>query len=100
MNMFLRLLRHWAVKWSHGGSTCEQIDAFIVDYIDGRLEPGVRHRFLKHIENCSCCKSFLEAYRRTIALSRAYGERATTEPALRMPVELVEAILAAKSASA
>ena len=91
-------LTYWLVKLTHGMLTCAEADKFVVDYLDYKLDPEVRRRFERHLENCVCCRGFLAAYRRTIDLSRAYGEGAA--PAPQMPPELMQAILDARKGSA
>ena len=91
-----KFLKHWMVKLTHGMLTCAEADAFVVDYLDDHLDPAQRRRFEQHIKRCPACHSFLEAYKRTLALSRSYGEEPRTAAVPRMPEELVQAILAAK----
>lgn len=87
---------YWLVKVTHGMLTCREADQFMVDYLEYRLDPEVRDRFENHLQNCVCCKSFLAAYKRTIELSRAYGEPVSPAAAPQMPPEIVKAILAAR----
>ncbi|MGQ0657602.1 MAG: anti-sigma factor family protein [Chromatiales bacterium] len=79
-----------------GMMTCADADAFVVDYLDGRLKEGERRLFERHIHFCRPCRAYLKAYKRTLELSRAYGEAADKVEVPRMPEQLIQAILAAK----
>lgn len=91
-SLFLRL-EHLVLKLVPGLITCAEADQFIDDYLDGRLAPQVHKRFERHLGLCRPCRSYLEAYRRSVALARASGEDAE---APEMPEELRQAILAAR----
>ena len=94
-NLFLRL-GHLMEKAVPGLITCAEADVFIDDYLDDRLEPKSRRRFERHINMCPPCRSYLTAYRRSVALSKSSGEDAA---APKMPKELLQAILAARDRS-
>ncbi|MFO1435736.1 MAG: hypothetical protein U1F34_05045 [Gammaproteobacteria bacterium] len=91
-----RFYTYWLIKLTHGMLTCGEADRFMVDYIEYKLDPRVRQRFEDHLANCICCKGFLDAYKRTIELSRAYGEPVKASEAPRMPPEVMAAILTAR----
>lgn len=50
--------------------TCEDVNRFLVDYLDDELPPGTRRRFEKHLDMCRECHTFLDQYRETIRLVR------------------------------
>lgn len=37
-------------------ATCEELEEFIGDYIDGALPDKQRRKFELHLELCGCCK--------------------------------------------
>ena len=73
---------------------CRECDAFLVDYVSGELPAEVLATFELHLSRCRNCRTYLEQYRATIDAGKtacdAYKE------GLRMPEELIQAILAAK----
>jgi Putative zinc-finger len=54
--------------------SCEQANAFIADYLDGRLDTSLRTRFDAHLHMCPSCQPFLEQYRKTIELVHEDGQ--------------------------
>lgn len=51
--------RHW---------TCEQINQFIIDYLEGGMDEVTNVQFRNHLEECPNCEIFLEQYRSTVAV--------------------------------
>lgn len=51
--------------------SCEKVDGFLLDYVEGRLDPETARRFEDHIELCPNCERYLEQYRETIRLVKA-----------------------------
>ncbi len=80
----LRKLRNWLGR----PLRCEEVNHFIVEYLDGTLAPRPRALFDAHVAACPNCSPFLEQYRQTIALVREAGAD-VPEP----PEELVEATM-------
>ena len=76
---------------------CRECDEFLVDYVAGELPLEVIATFEQHLARCRNCRVYLEQYRATIKAGKtacdAYRE------GLRMPEELIQAILAAKPKS-
>lgn len=73
--------------------TCQDLAAFMLDYVEGTLPPDVRHRFDEHLAVCDDCVHYLTDYRATIAGARALGESGVPEAVPAMPEALVRAIL-------
>lgn len=96
MNKILRRLEFWVLKLLPGMMTCAEADGFIADYIDGRLKEREQRLFERHVRVCRPCRAYLRAYKRTVELNRAQDESAKIELP-RMPEQLIQAILAAKS---
>ena len=74
--------------------TCEELIAFLGDYIAGELPPGKQEDFERHLAVCASCVAYIASYRETIRLAR----EAAGAPELRVadvPDELIAAILAA-----
>jgi predicted anti-sigma-YlaC factor YlaD len=51
--------------------TCEQLTAFIADYLAGELNPETTLAFEEHLSGCSDCTAFSNTYRRTIDVVRS-----------------------------
>jgi anti-sigma factor RsiW len=76
---------------------CRECDEFLVDYVAGDLSPDVLATFELHIARCRNCRVYLEQYRATIKAGKTACE--AYREGLRMPEELIKAILAAKPKS-
>jgi len=61
---------------------CDDIDALLMEYLDGKLSPAMRTNVEKHIQSCVACKQSLEEYR---ALFRVleYNKPEQPSPALQ-----------------
>jgi anti-sigma factor RsiW len=78
--------------------TCRELVDFLMDYLEGGLDPRVRSRFEGHVSACPSCETYLATYRETLRL----GHRLLCEPPDgavpdEVPEDLVAAILAARS---
>ncbi len=74
--------------------TCQELDDFIVDYLEGTLPVFQRLVFQLHLGMCPKCRTYLQGYRRTVRLSQdAYAEESDGQA---MPPELIDAILATR----
>ena len=60
--------------------TCQQVDALMVDYIDGALRAGPHRRIKLHFRMCPDCKAFSESYKATIRATRATAGGDTAPP--------------------
>ena len=67
--------------------SCEEVNGFIVQYLDGDLDEKTSKKFWAHIGDCSTCGRFFEQYTATIDLTRDAGD-------ITPPQELVEKTLA------
>lgn len=74
--------------------TCRQIIDFVQAYVDGELPPREQTIFELHLTICPDCVNYLQSYQATQALSKLTGEDEPTESPI--PVELIQAILAAR----
>lgn len=76
--------------------TCRELIEFLDDYVDGSMPPAQRAEVDRHLAVCPPCVTYLETYKRTIALGKA-AMRATDEPANgRAPQGLLDAVRAAR----
>ena len=85
MNTVIRKIKSWL-----GYSlTCEEVNRFIIDYLEGILPPRPARLFEKHIAQCPNCGPYFDQYKTTVELVREQGEE-VPDP----PEELVEATMA------
>ncbi|GIV62541.1 MAG: hypothetical protein KatS3mg044_1407 [Rhodothermaceae bacterium] len=54
--------------------TCEDVNRFLVEYLDGTLDPETRARFEAHLGACPKCKPYLEQYLATLRLVKEAGD--------------------------
>jgi anti-sigma factor RsiW len=74
--------------------TCQELVAFLDDYIAGAQEPPVREEFDRHLAECPECVRYLRTYQETVRLTRS--GRADEEPVEPPPQALIDAILAGR----
>lgn len=53
--------------------TCEEVNGFIAEYVEGTLDDKTRTKFEAHIGDCTACGRFLEQYEATIRLTHEAG---------------------------
>jgi anti-sigma factor RsiW len=76
--------------------TCQELVAFLMDYLDGLLSEAERLRFAEHLGECPDCVAYLASYQETIRLGKAAcGDGEGSIPA-DVPEELVRAVLSAR----
>jgi hypothetical protein len=63
MNGFARIMQKMM-----GRPSCEEINRFLAEYVEGTMQDDLRVKFDKHISRCKCCGGYLEDYRSTIDL--------------------------------
>jgi len=73
--------------------TCEQLIAFLADYLDGTLPVETIALFESHLAGCRSCTAYLTTYRETIRLTRLTAASPTLLD--DAPEELIAAILGA-----
>jgi anti-sigma factor RsiW len=79
--------------------TCEELTAFLDDYVAGEQPADVRARFEEHLAVCPPCVDYLAGYRAAISLGRqAYPSALAGGIPDDVPEELVKAIVAARDA--
>lgn len=50
--------------------SCEEVNRFLVEYVEGLLEGETRDKFEAHIKRCKCCGPYLDDYRTTIKMAK------------------------------
>ena len=79
--------------------TCRELADFIMAYLDGELPPRERAAFEHHLSLCENCVHYLASYKATTRLGRQAFEERNGGADLRIPDELVKAILDARKSS-
>lgn len=81
--------------------SCEELEAFIMDFIDERLTEKQQAMFNMHLEECASCKTYVADYQKSIKLSqtafKGNNSSNTSVNESQMPEELVQAILRANN---
>ena len=94
----MRALQGIVQKYMPGMITCQQVDQFLMDYLDGTLPRVQRIRFERHLRFCRDCRDYIRAYQASIRLSR----QTLADPPIpaEPPADLVTAILDASGPDA
>ena len=71
--------------------TCQDFEAFIIDYLEGGLSDRQRFVFELHIKMCRECRDYLAAYQQ----ARELGKALSIDDG-DAPEDLIQAILAAR----
>ena len=77
-------------------TTCEELEGFIADYVEGTLPENQKRELEKHLKGCSVCVDYIQEYRNTIEISQLPFKEENNE-VCEIPDELTRAILAARS---
>ena len=62
---------------------CIELVELVTDHLEGALEPDVRRRLERHLEECEGCVEHVEQVRRTVALLRAVPQDEQLSPQAR-----------------
>ena len=76
-------------KWFRRPLSCEDVNQFIIDYLEETIPPRIRSRFEAHISECPNCGPYFDQYLQTVELVKEEG---TIQP--EPPEELFELTLA------
>ena len=74
--------------------SCRELIDFILDYLEGDLEPQQRFEFERHLAVCRSCRAYLQTYQATLELEKMVR---VPRDLSEVPEDLVEAILASRS---
>lgn len=66
-----------------GLPTCEEVDHFTYDYLDGNLDADTTKAIEKHLRHCKNCQKFIESY-------RFVKEKASEQPVPEIDPEMKE----------
>ncbi|RDI43632.1 anti-sigma factor family protein [Nocardia mexicana] len=47
---------------------CDELVELVTAFLDGSLDPATEQRFVAHLAECDGCETYIEQFRRTIAL--------------------------------
>jgi anti-sigma factor RsiW len=72
--------------------TCRELTDFLMAYLDGELAPRIRRQFDEHLAQCEDCRSYLDSYRRVVALGRSVGSTGEDAAEAGVPEELIQSI--------
>jgi anti-sigma factor RsiW len=76
--------------------TCQEFIDFLMDYDEGLLPTDRRAQFDEHLSVCPDCVNYLASYRVTKALGKSVFPVTSELLPPEVPVELIQAILAAR----
>ena len=68
-----------------GLPTCEEVERFAYDFLDGLLDPKTARRVERHLKACRNCQRFIVSYKKTVELGR-------TTPQTSLPEEFKKKI--------
>jgi anti-sigma factor RsiW len=83
-------------KFLPGMVSCQEFEAFIVDYLDDELNDQESAIFERHLNHCRECREYLKAYKQTITLGKAALANPEAPIPNDVPEELIKAMLQAK----
>ncbi len=95
-NNILRKLKGFMLRTMPNMITCREFEGFVVDYLDNELPEKQRSKFELHIRMCKECRQYLDAYQRTIEISRRACSSSDDAVPDDVPDDLVKAILKAR----
>ena len=59
--------------------TCEELVELVTEYVEGTLSADDQTRFERHLSICPGCRTYLEQFRETIAITGEHARRFTVE---------------------
>lgn len=73
----------WIAQKMMRGPSCEEVNNFLAEYVEGVLMEDTRAEFENHMKRCATCGSYLSDYRETIELAKNSHD-------VKIPDELAE----------
>lgn len=55
-----------------GLPTCEEVDGFAYDYLDGKLDTKLVAMVERHLKYCKSCQKFIESYRLIVVQAKPF----------------------------
>jgi anti-sigma factor RsiW len=53
-----------------GTPSCQEVNSFLMEYVDEKLDAETSERYRKHLGRCGTCTAYLEQYQDTIKLAK------------------------------
>ncbi|MBO6575498.1 MAG: zf-HC2 domain-containing protein [Rhodothermales bacterium] len=66
-----------------GPPSCQELNTFLTDYLEGELPEDTATKYRKHLEKCPPCGAYFDQYQQTIDLARECRDA-------ELPPDLVE----------
>lgn len=83
----------------HASLTCRQVEEFLMDYLERRLDFWMSLQFRFHLFMCPNCTKYIQDYKNTIALEKKVFENPEDEAIGNVPDGILQAILNVKRPS-
>ncbi len=71
--------------------SCQEVNRFLAEYIEGVLPPETQARFKMHLDQCSKCKPYFEQYLMTLEMVKEDEEVNPPEELLEHTIEFLRA---------
>ena len=95
-SQIVQWLKGFMLKHMHNMMTCKEFEDFVRAYVDDELPARQRSKFELHMRLCQECRQYLQAYQRTVEVSRAVLSTQKQPIPDDVPEDLVKAILKAR----
>lgn len=86
----MRILDHIKRFVRDGKLSCEDVNAFLADYVDENLDEQTRIRFEAHVRNCPNCALFLKQYRCTIEFARESSDDEVPDDVVQRTLDFLD----------
>jgi predicted anti-sigma-YlaC factor YlaD len=63
--------------------SCESVNRFLIDYLEGSLDERTRASFETHLHDCPNCERFLDQYRHTVSIVQSDTEIEISDDVVR-----------------
>ena len=70
--------------------SCEQVNQFIIDYLEGKLPPKTRSKFDAHISMCKNCGAYFEQYNQTVTMVNENGQLEIPDDLAKLTLEFLQ----------
>ena len=69
--------------------SCEQVNQFIIDYLEDNLSTPTKKKFEAHIKMCKKCSAYFDQYNDTVALVNENGQLEMPEDLAKLTLEFL-----------
>lgn len=97
LKQLIELIKRWLSSFGQRNISCAEFEDFILAYLEGNLSARQQRIFEVHLQACPHCQNYLEAYRRTVAISKKVFESPHAPVPEEVPEELIQAILKSRA---